>query len=188
MVDVEKYFLSLKAKWKNTFLDDNFTSKWKIVESTVRTLILNCVISSDLDIEHVQIKKLISFRTLRNLIKTIQKLYSYACLCEPIQNKPLWLNKLVRLNKAVLYNEEFVNAGITDYGQFVNSVGEILDYDGVTEKFDIPLNNSSFIEFTKLCAALPSCWDENKNYQLRDDHKHSFTFRSAFNNITFSTK
>ena len=81
---------------------------------------------------------MIPFRTLRNLIITMQKLYSYTCLCEPIQNKLLWLNKLVRLNKAVLYNEEFVNAGIVDYGHLINSAGEILDYDGVTEKFHIP--------------------------------------------------
>ena len=38
----------------------------------------------------------------------MQKLYSYARLYELIQNKPLWLNKLVCLNKPVLYNEEFV--------------------------------------------------------------------------------
>ena len=188
MVDVEKYFLSLKAKWINTFLDDNFVSQWKIVESTVKTPILNCVISSNLNIEHVQIKKLIPFRTLRNLIITMQKLYSYTCLCEPIQNKPLWLNKLVRLNKAVLYNEEFVNAGIVDYGHLINSAGEILDYGGVTEKFHIPRNNSSFIEFIKLCAAIPSCWEDNKNYQLPDNHDHLSAFRSALNNITFSTK
>ena len=63
--------------------------------------------------------------------------------------------------------------------------GEILDYDRVT---DIPPNNSSFIEFIKLCAALPSCWEENKNYQLPAKHDHLFAFRSALNNITFSTK
>ena len=103
MVDVEKNFLSLKAKWINTFSDDNFASQWKIVESTVKTPLLNCLISSNLNVEHVQIKKLIPFRTLRNLINTMQKLYSYTCLCEPIQNKPLWLNKLVRLNTVRLY-------------------------------------------------------------------------------------
>ena len=187
MIDIGKYFLSLKAKWINTFLDDNFDSQWKIVESTVKTPILNCVISSNLNIEHAQMI-LIPFQTLRNLIDTMQKLYSYTCLCEPIQNKPLWLNKLVRLNKAVLYNEEFVNAGIVDYGHFINSAGELLDYDGVTKKFDIPPNNSSFIEFTKLYAALPFCWEDNKNYQLPDNHDHLASFRSALNNITFSTK
>ena len=36
MIDIEKYFLSLKAKWINTFLEDNFVSQWKIVESTVK--------------------------------------------------------------------------------------------------------------------------------------------------------
>ena len=188
MVDVEKYFLSLKGKWINTFLDDNFVSQWKIVKSTVKTPILNCVISSNLNIEHVQIKKLIPFRTLRNLVNTMQKPYSYACLCEPIQNKPLWLNKLVRLNKAVLYNEEFVNPRIVDYGHLINSAGEILDYDRVTKKFDSPPNNSSISEFTKLYATLPFCWEDNKNYQLRDDHDHLSAFRSALNNITFSTK
>ena len=134
----------------------------------VTTPILNCVIRSNLSIEHVQIKKLIPFRTLRNLINTMQKLYSYACLCETIQNKPLWLNKLVRLNKAVWYNEEFVNVGIVAYGHLINSAGEILDYVRVTEIFDILPNNTSFIEFTKLCAALPCCWKKTKliNYLI----------------------
>ena len=100
---------------------------------------------------------MIPFWTLRNLNINMQKLYSYTCLCKPIQSKPLWLNKLVCLNKAALYNEEFVNAGIVDYGQLINSAGEILDYDRVIEKFDIPPNNCFFIVYTKLCAALPSC-------------------------------
>ena len=109
-------------------------------------------------------------------------------MCEPIQKKTLWINKLVRLNKAVLYDEEFVNTGIVDYGHLINSAGKILDYDGVTKKFNIPPNNSSFIEFTKLYAALPFCWEDNKNYQLPDSHDHLSAFRSALNNITFSTK
>ena len=109
-------------------MDNNFALQWKFVESTVNTPILNCVIDSNLNIEHVQIKKLIFFRTLRNLINIIKNLYSYACLCNPIQNKPLWRNKLVRLKKAVMYNEE-----------------------------------------------------------LPDNHDHLSAFRSALNNITFST-
>ena len=100
----------------------------------------------------------------------------------------LWLHKLVRLNKAVLYNKEFFNVRIVDYGYLIDSAGKILDYDRVTKKFDIPPNNSSFIEFTKLRAALPSCWEENKNYQLPDNHDHLCVFRSALNNIAFSTK
>ena len=95
---------------------------------------------------------------------------------------------MVRLNKAVLYNEEFVNAGIVDYGHLINSAGEIFNYDRVAKKFAIPPNNSSFIEFTQLYTALLSCREENKNYQLRDNHSHLSAFRSALNNITFSTK
>ena len=87
-----------------------------------------------------------------------------------------------------MYNEEFVNAEIVDYCHLINSASEILDYDGVTKKFYIPRNNSSFIEFIKLCAAIPSCWEGNKNYQLPDNHDHLSAFRSALNNITFSTK
>ena len=49
-----------------------------IVKSTVKTPILNCVISSNLIVERIQIKKLIRFRTLRNLIDTMQKLHSCA--------------------------------------------------------------------------------------------------------------
>ena len=118
----------------------------------------------------------------------MQKLYSYTCLCEPIQNKPLWLNKLVRLNKAVLYNEEFVNAKIVDNGHLIDSVGEILDYDEVIKKFAIPPNDSSFIKFTKLCAAIPSCWEDNKNYQLPDNHNYLSAFQSALNNINIFFK
>ena len=59
-----------------------------------------------------------------------------------------------------------------------------MDYNRVIENFDI----SSFIDFTKICAALPSCWEDNKNYQLPDNHDHLSAFRSALNNITFSTK
>ena len=60
-----------------------------------------------------------------------------------------------------------------------------MNYDRVTEKFDIPFNNSSFIKFTKLCTAISSCWEENKNYQSLDNHDLFSPFRSAFNNITF---
>ena len=59
------------------------------------------------------------------------------------------LNKLVRLNKAALYDEEFVNAEIKDCGHFINSASEILDYDRDTEKISIRPNDSSFNEFTK---------------------------------------
>ena len=115
----------------------------------------------------------------------MQKLYSYTCLYETTQNKPLSLNKLIRLNKAVLHNEEFVNAGIVDYGHLINSAGEMLDYDGATEKFHIPRNNSSFIEFIKVCAAIPSCWEDNKNYQLPDNHDYLSAFRSAFSEFVY---
>ena len=150
MIDAEKYFISIKPNWISTFLNDSFALQWKIVESTFNTLILNCVISSNLDIERIQIKTLISFQTLRNLIDTMQKLRFSADFSDFIRNKPLWLNQLVRLNKAVLYNEELVYAGIVDYCHLSKSAGEMLDYDKVTEKFDISPNNSSFIEFTKL--------------------------------------
>ena len=69
----------------------------------------------------------------------MQKQRSFACYCNLIQNKLLWLNKLVRLNKAVLYNEELINVGIFDYDHLINSAGEILNYDGVTKKFDLSL-------------------------------------------------
>ena len=56
-------------------------------------------------------------------------------------------NSLPKFTAAVLYNEKFVNAGIVDYGHLINSAGEILNYDRVTKKFDIPPNKASFIEF-----------------------------------------
>ena len=63
-----------------------------------------------------------------------------------------------------------------------------MDYDEVTKKFDLSLRNFSFIKFTELYAAISSFGEENKNYQLSDNHDHIFVFRSALNNITFSTK
>ena len=53
---------------------------------------------------------------MRNLINFMQKLYPSAFLGEFVQNKPLRLNKLVHLNNAALYNEEFVNAEVIDCG------------------------------------------------------------------------
>ena len=37
-------------------------------------------------------------------------------------------------------------------------------------------------------CSITSCWEENKNYQLPANHDHVCAFRSALNNITFSTK
>ena len=62
MVNVKIHFIRLKVKWISVFFfDDSFASQWKLVESTVETLILNSVLSSILNIEHFQIKKLIPF-------------------------------------------------------------------------------------------------------------------------------
>ena len=69
-------------------MDDNFASQLKIVKSTINTPISICVTNSNLNIEHIQIKKLIPIQTLRNLIDTMQKLSSSACLCDSIQSKP----------------------------------------------------------------------------------------------------
>ena len=60
---------------------------------------------------------------------------------------PEQANKLVRLNKSVLYNEVFVNAEIIDYGQLINSAGEILNYDRVTK-------NLIFLQITLLLCNL----------------------------------
>ena len=52
----------------------------------------------------------------------------------------------------------------------------------------MPFNDFSFIEFAKPCAAILFYREENKNYQLPDNHDHLSAFRSALNNTTFSTK
>ena len=75
----------------------------------------------------------------------------------PDLNKPLMLNKMIRLKKASLYTVEFADAEIIDYDHLLNSAGEMLDYDRVTKKLDISPNNSSLIKITKLCAAISSC-------------------------------
>ena len=41
-----------------------------------------------------------------------------------------------------------------------------MGYNRVTKRFKYSSNNSSLMEFTKLCAAIPSFWEENKNYHL----------------------
>ena len=70
MLDVEKHIFSLKVKWMSAFLDNSFASQWKFVESVANAPISNCVISSNLNIEHVQIKKF--FELLRKLINAMQ--------------------------------------------------------------------------------------------------------------------
>ena len=78
-----------------------------------------------------------------------------------------------------VYNQtvDFVEKTCPNYGHLINSAGEIMDYDRFTKKFDISPNSSFFIEFTKLCAALPSCWEDNKKYQLPDNQDHLSAFR-----------
>ena len=71
------------------YFNDSFAAGWKVVESTVKTSILNCVVSFSLNIERIQIKQLIHISTLQNIISVIQKLNPSAnYLCEPMHNKP----------------------------------------------------------------------------------------------------
>ena len=72
--------------------------------------------------------------------------------------------------------EDLVNGRIVNCGYLINSAGETLDYDKVTDKLDISPNNSSFIEFTKQRAAIFSYLKLNKNYQLPENHDHLFAF------------
>ena len=69
-----------------------------------------------------------------------------------------------------IYNEELVNAKTIDYCHLINLAGELLDYDKVTEEFDIPPKTYSLIELTQLRASISSCWEENKIYQSPDSH------------------
>ena len=75
-------------------------------------------------------------------------------------DKPLWLNKLLRYRRKTLFNEEFVNAGIFDYGHIINLDVELMQYDSIAQKFDLTANNVSFIQFIKLQAAIPLSWVE----------------------------
>ena len=75
--------------------------------------------------------------------------------------------------------EEPLNASLinsVNYGNLINSAGETLDYDKVTDRLDISPNNSFFIEFIKQRAAILSCWKVTKNYQLPDNHDHLSAF------------
>jgi len=62
---------------------------------------------------------LIPFPSLRKLIFTLKKIMFDTGSCNIVEDRPLWLNKMVRYRNVSLFYDDMVNAGITDYGHLL---------------------------------------------------------------------
>jgi len=113
------------------FFNDESMLPWKKIESIISCSVINCIIRSNLKSEHKQINCLIPFRSVRKLIFTIKKILFDSGLCVIAEDRPLWLNKMVRYNNKSLFYGEMVNAGITHYGHLLGLDGLIMEYDDV---------------------------------------------------------
>ena len=57
--------------------------------------------------------------------------------------------------------DEYLNAGLFDLYQLLNSNGDLHSYDELAGKFYLTPNNCSFIKHIKLISAIPNSWLDN---------------------------
>ena len=63
-----------------------------------------------------------------------------------------------------MFIEEFFEAGIVHFQHLLNANGDLLSYDEMASAFALSPNNSSFLKYIKMVAAIPENWlDENPN-------------------------
>jgi len=147
------------------FFNDECMLPWKKIECIISCSDINYVIRSNLNVEHKQIKCLIPFRSVRNLIYryTIKKIMFGSGLCVIAEGyRPLWLNKMVRCNNKSLFFGEMVNAGIIDYGHLLGLDGIIMEYNDVAIAYGLEPNNRDFVKFIKLRSASYQLCRKNK--------------------------
>ena len=111
------------------------------------------ILRSNLRANNSIIKDLASTRITRNAIKVLKLIVDK--IPNPLADRCLWFNKLVRYQSKLLLIEEFFNAGIFDYHPLLNSENEMYSYDEMAAKFELNPNNFSFVTYIKLVAAIP---------------------------------
>ena len=104
------------------------------------------------------VNNLISLRFSKSALKTLKVILD---VFEEIKTgiKFLWLNKSVKYQNKLIFNDEFFNAGIYDfYHLVVKSDGDLFSYEEMAIKFKITPNNYSFIKYVRLILAILMIW------------------------------
>ena len=105
-------------------IDDSYTANWKLVENLyVGEDCFFTILRSNLRANNIIIKNLALTRFTRNTIRVLKLIVDD--VQNPLANRFLWFNKLVRYQNKPLLIEEFLNAGIFDYDQLLNSENEL---------------------------------------------------------------
>ena len=145
MIDIKQYILALKFKWVNRLIDKSYTANWKLVENLcIGEDYFFTILRSNLRANNIIIKNLALTRFTRNTTRVLKLIVDD--VQNPLADGFLWFIKLGKYHNKPLLIEEFLNAGIFDYDQVLNSENEMYSYDKMAAKFELNPNNFSFIK------------------------------------------
>ena len=113
IIEIKQYILALKFKWVNRLIDESYTANWKLVENlSVGEDYFFAILRSNLRANNIIIKNLALTRFTRKTINVLKLFVDD--VQNPLANRFLWFNELVRYQNKPLLIEEFLNAGIFD--------------------------------------------------------------------------
>ena len=111
-------------------------------------------------------KKMQEYVPIRNMpvsIAALQKFMKTYYGEEWRNEKVIWLNSKIKLNKSILsIMKKFAEAGITEFEHLLSPEKQYLSYDDLTLKFGLPQTNQDFCGYIKLVAKLPKQWDKEE--------------------------
>ena len=103
-----------------------------------------------------KMQQYVPFRNMQISIAALQKFMETYYGEEWCNEKIIWLNGKIKLNKSILsIMKKFAEAGITDYEHLLSPEKQYLRYDDLTLKFGLPQTNQDFCAYIKLVAKLP---------------------------------
>ena len=153
------------------FLNDSAVPLWKDVEkSWVSDYILQCVLSSNLTLQHRLLRKLIPFRFLKMGIQAAKTLI----LNNTDENIFLWLNKNVKYKRNLLFILKFINAGICFHAQLLDGNGNYMRFSDLAGKFPITSDSQTNKGFVTLYLTIPETWENRASSTVTDSTNVDF--------------
>ena len=171
MLHLPAFLTALHWKFMQAFLNDSAVPLWKDVEkSCVSDCTLQCVLSSNLTLQHRLLRKLISFRFLKMSIQTAKTLIPF----NTEENKFLWLNKNVKYKRNPLFISKFVYAGICFRAQLLDGNGNYMRFSDLACKFPITSDSQTNKDYVTLYLAIPKIWENRASSTLTDNTNVDF--------------
>ena len=196
MIDIESYFISLKASWVSRLADSKF-SNWKLIPLKYLNVFgkIWLIFKMNIDVKkHKQfLNNIPEFykNVLTSWIKTGGGQLSSPLTFSNVRKQILWGNRFITFEKKYLFFKEWINSGIF----FVN---DIIDNNGkITQEFILHKlkNKSNWIsEFSILKKAFPKNWidilkTESSVKSIVNIKKDYFIWNNQFINLsTLSNK